>query len=75
VSVFFNTVTFPEMASLKFLRGDELHRVLEHFRAGIGSPRNEIEAGNYRALEDLCLQMQMWSADAASRESQALAIL
>jgi MoaA/NifB/PqqE/SkfB family radical SAM enzyme len=71
VSVFFNTVTFPETASLKFLRGDELLRVLDRFRAGIGSPRNEIEAGNYRALEDLCLQVEMWSADAAVGDSRS----
>jgi molybdenum cofactor biosynthesis enzyme MoaA len=75
IAMFFNTVTFPPDESLKFLPPAEQLRVLERFRGALGTATNPIEAGNYRALKDLCHQVEMWAAEAQATPAPALQVL
>lgn len=59
--IFFNTVTFPTEASLKYLPPTEQRRVANLIRTGIGSATNDLEAANFRALRDLGQQVEVWA--------------
>lgn len=63
IPLFFTTVTYPEDAAIKFMPQADKEAALETFRSGLRRPRNEIEAGNLRALEDLCRQMERWTRE------------
>lgn len=74
--VFFNTVTFPESASLKYLPVAEQRRVAEFFRQAINqNPRGKIETANSRALTDLSHQVEMWCAESTTSNSELLQIV
>jgi molybdenum cofactor biosynthesis enzyme MoaA len=74
MGVYFNTVIFPEAASLKFLRAEELAEIGAHLRAGVLESTDAREMRNYNALADLAQQVDAWRRDAAAREAaEALA--
>ena len=59
--VFFNTVTFPMEASLKFLPVPEQTGLASLYRAALKRGGNEVESANYLALEGLSRQVESWS--------------
>ena len=73
--LFFNTVTYPDTESLKHLPAEQKVRVLEVFRSALGTSKNPVEAGNFRAVQDLCQQVEMWMAEGKSVEPALLNIL
>jgi len=62
--LFFNTVLFPEESSLKSLSKKKQKALLEVLRKALRVPTNPIEENNNRALEDVCLQVEMWMPEA-----------
>ena len=75
MALFFNTVTYPDTESLKHLPNEQKARVLEVFRSAQGTGKNAIEAGNFRAVQDLCLQVEMWMAEAKPGEPVLLNVI
>jgi MoaA/NifB/PqqE/SkfB family radical SAM enzyme len=75
IAMFFNTVTFPQTESLKFLPVAELNQVLDVFRGALRPAANPIETRNFRALNDLCQQVAMWAIEAKTYESSLLRVL
>jgi len=75
MKLFFNTVTYPETESLKFLPAEQQKKVLEVFRSAMGTSRNLIENGNFRAVQDLCHQVEMWMAEGQSVQPDLLKVL
>jgi MoaA/NifB/PqqE/SkfB family radical SAM enzyme len=74
--IFFNTVTFPESASLKYLPVAEQRRVAEFFRQSINkNPHGKIETANSRALTDLSHQVEMWCTESNANASELLQIV
>lgn len=70
--IFFNTVTFPTTASLKYMAHAEQVRVVDAIRKGIGPATNELEAANFRALSDLGQQVELWSRGEQMDEVETL---
>ena len=75
IHVFFTTVTYPENESLKFMAAAEQGRVVERLHQGVGKAKNKTESANYRALEDLCQQVETWMAEGATPAAAHFAIL
>lgn len=61
--VYFNTVFFPEHLSLRSLSGEKLTEISNTLRSSIKNSANNAEARNYRAVADLCRQIDEWCAE------------
>ena len=63
--IYFNTVHYPENLSLKYASADEQRQMLKVLSHRVRDPENDIERGNFAALQGLIQQIEAWLQERA----------
>lgn len=59
--IYFNTVTYPSEQSIRSLTRKQKHEVVSHLRGSLRNAQTDSQARNFRAVEDLCRQIDAWA--------------
>jgi hypothetical protein len=72
IRLFFNTVVFPMEYSLKSLPNALQGEIFDYFNKSARPPVNDIEAGNFSALDGLARQIEFWMRERLPSERTPL---
>lgn len=70
--IFFNTVVFPESASIRSLEADQQEELVAFYRERLRTPRSgKFAEANAAALESFCHQIELWIVESADEVTHA----